>query len=139
MRRNERGLFRTRTGLAVVKLALIMLVVLTVAPMALGASRNDKDVEFRQVYRHTFDEVFQASQEAIERLGWFVTGIDKDKGIISCSFMNSKVTFDLQMETVSQKPETQVTIVFIKTGRVTKDSIWHTVSTELQKVLSTYR
>ena len=108
---------------------------------ALPAAPN-KDHVYTQVFQHSYDEVFQAAQDSVERLGWFVTGTDKVKGIVSCRFSNSStpmITFDLQVETVSQKPETQVTIVFIKTGRTSKDSIWQTLSTELQKVLSTYR
>jgi len=143
MRRNEYRQSRNRAGMAIIKLALIMLVALMAAFVLPVAQAKDKPPEqFTQVYRHTYDEVFQAAQDSIERLGWFVTGTDKVKGIVSCRFSNpatSNITFDLHVETVNQEPETRVTIVFIKTGRTSKDSIWHDLSTELQKVLSTYR
>jgi hypothetical protein len=83
-----------------------------------AAPNNDKDQAFTQIYTHTYDEVFQASQEAIERMGCFVTNADKDKGVISGNGRCArgapgylfKVDFEIRIESVSTKPETRVTV-----------------------------
>jgi hypothetical protein len=79
-----------------------------------------KDDTSSQVYQHTYDEVFQASLEAIERLGLFVAAQDKDKGTVSgngayrmqcvAGPCDMNVTFGIRIQTVSTKPETRVTI-----------------------------
>jgi len=119
-----------------------MLVILTVPSLASGAPNKDKDKgqEFTQVYWHTYDEVFQASQVAIERLAYFVTGMDKDKGTISGNTDSGRVTFDLHIEALNTKPQSRVTIKVESTTRfkavipATADRIFK----ELQKVLATY-
>jgi hypothetical protein len=114
------------------------------ASLASGAPNNkDKNQEFTRVYEHTYDEVFQAAQETIERMGLFVTDKDKDKGTISgkgdfaVQQWTKKCTFDIYIETLNTKPETRVTIKpKIALGYA------HDLTTkffgELQKVLSTY-
>jgi hypothetical protein len=119
-----------------------MLVVLTVAPWAPGATKKDQNYESTHVYQHTYDEVFQASQEAIERLGYFVTGKDKDKGTISGNDADGRISFDIHIEALNTKPETRVTMnvkfkwCFSCAGS-SKDAE-RRLSIQLQKVLATY-
>ena len=151
MGRNEYGQSRNRAGMAIGRLALIMLVVLTVVPLASGASKKDK--EATRIYSHTYDEVFQASLETIERMGYFVTAKDKDKGTISGDGIvklvmgsagpeNKKCSFDIHIETLNTSPQTRVTInatVKCIGGWAPANTLKETFLTELQKVLSTYR
>jgi hypothetical protein len=104
----------------------------------LRAADNPK--AFAQVFRHTYDEVFQASQEAVERHGWFITDANKDRGVISGTVLareHTKYTFELRIEAVSDKPETRVTITFGAGGmkRDRADGFF----IELQQVLATYK
>src|SRR5271157_2059950 len=120
------------------------------ASLASGAPNNkDKDQVFTQIYLHTYDEVFQASLEAIERMGLFVTAQDKDKGTISGKGSHQQKgvqlprdwTFDIHIETLSTKPETRVTINASSRGWVLaseKAAFKQDMASELQKVLSTY-
>jgi hypothetical protein len=114
-----------------------------------AAPNKDKDQAFTQVYQHTYDEVFQASLEAIERMGLFVTAQDKDKGTISGKGSHQQKgvqlprdwTFDIHIETLSTKPETRVTINASSRGWVLaseKAAFKQDMASELQKVLSTY-
>src|SRR5208283_4156714 len=121
-------------------------------PSASGSPSNDKDKEFTRVYQHTYDEVFQASLETIERLGIFVTAKDRDKGTIAGNGHSNATTpltvyFDIHIEAVNTSPETRITINTTAKGSLPfcpgcksgnmaqfKDHF----STELQKVLSTY-
>jgi hypothetical protein len=109
---------------------------------------KDKEEALTRVYQHTYDEVFQASLETIERLGMFVTDKDKDKGTISGNGEYSypcgaagpcrpKLTFDINVETVSAKPEVRVKIQMVppRRGRGVFPPVFFA---ELQKVLSTY-
>jgi len=136
---NECRRSRCRVGATVGKLAVI-LVVLTVASWAPGAPKKDKDQdqEFTPVYQHTVDEVFQASQEAIERLGWFVTDKDKDKGTISGYHPAYKTAFDIHIEALNTKPETRVTITVKTKYRNFRKDIEQRLPTQIQKVLATY-
>jgi hypothetical protein len=142
--------YAKRTGVTAFVLMLGALIIGGFAgPSASGSPSNDKDKEFTRVYQHTYDEVFQASLEAIERLGMFVTAKDKDKGTIAGNGKTSAsitVYFDIHIEAVNTTPETRVTInATAKGGGVCpgcksanmnyfKDHF----STELQKVLATY-
>jgi hypothetical protein len=114
-----------------------------------AAPSKDKDQVFTQIYLHTYDEVFQASLEAIERMGLFVTAQDKDKGTISGKGSHQQKgvqlprdwTFDIHIETLSTKPETRVTINASSRGWVLaseKAAFKQDMASELQKVLSTY-
>jgi hypothetical protein len=116
-----------------------------------AAPNKDKDQVFTQVYKHTYDEVFQASQETIERLGLFITDKDKDKGTISGNGVyqqmtrvgptNLKTTLAIHIETVSAKPETRVTInahMEGMVGRSWEKDFKQTFLREVQKVLVTY-
>ena len=151
MRRNEYGRSRCPAGVTVGTLAVI-LVVMTVSCLAPGASKSDKDQEFTRIYQHTYDEVFQASQKAIERMGYFVTAKDKDKGTISgngifytktsVGIKGRKCSFDIHIETLNTSPQTRVTInatVKCIGGWAPANTLKETFLTELQKVLSTYR
>jgi len=111
---------------------------------------KDKDKEFTQVYQHTFDEVFQASLETIERMGLFVTAKDKDKGTISGGGKYvpqgatgvGQITFDLHVEAINTKPETRLTAHAQAKGSFISnhfDGVFVKMfPIELQKVLSTY-
>jgi hypothetical protein len=144
MRQNECGRFRCAVGATVGKLALTILVVLIVASSASGAPK-DKEQEFTRVYEHTYDEVFQASQEAIERMGLYVTAKDKDKGTISgegifYQGMGKKCIFDIHIEALNTKPETQVTVHAKVKGVLMgwEPELKRKILMELQQVLATY-
>jgi hypothetical protein len=153
MRGNECRQSRSIAGAVIGRLALIALVVLIAAPVNSGASKNEKDQETTRIYQHTYDEVFQASQEAIERMGMFLENKDKEKGTISGSGVYKgaggpthtiTIKFDIRIETVSTKPETRVTVnAKAKGGPFGGDGGWgkHFVLDymgEVQKVLATY-
>ncbi|HKI12552.1 MAG TPA: hypothetical protein VKA02_10585 [Candidatus Acidoferrum sp.] len=113
------------------------------ASVASGAPGKDNPDDFSRVFNHTYDEVFQASQDAIERIGWFITKADKDKGTITGYGMYGKNnnTFEIQIEAVSQKPETRAAIA-MKTHLlvgVERRGLATKFFVELQKVLVTYK
>ena len=128
--------------------------VLTTASWAPGAPKKDteqvKDQQFTQIYSHTYDEVFQAAQETIERMGMFVTDKDKDKGTISGNGEYHYVsglgpgrltlTFNIVIETVSAKAETRVTINEKHKGHALgwEKAFKKDFLSELQKMLATY-
>jgi hypothetical protein len=115
---------------------------------------KDKDKQFTQVYQHSYDEVFQASQETIERMGMFVGAKDKDKGTISGNGNylvpmtggggggRYNATFDILIETLNTKPETRVTIhAKVKdwmVGGIVEKGFKLRFLGDLQQVLSTY-
>ncbi len=102
-----------------------------------------------QVYQHTYDEVFQASQEAIERMGLFLGDKDKDKGTLNGNGPYQEpgytgtfqMIFDIHIETLSTKPETRLTISTQHKGMIASHelkSFNQRFLSEVQKVLSTY-
>lgn len=113
---------------------------------------KDKDEAPSQVYQHSYDEVFQASLETIERMGLFVTDKDKDKGTISgngeyhypCGAAvpcGGKLTFEVNIETVSAKPEVRVTMrpkFLMHITRGPRLTFPPDFFIQLQKVMSTY-
>jgi hypothetical protein len=117
---------------------------------ASGAPGKEKDEQLTRVYTHTYDEVFQASQETIERLGLTVVNTDKDKGTISGDGQYrmrigdfAKVNVQEHIETISAKPEVRVTLVLkIKAppleGGMARNNFVPDFFNELQKVLATY-
>ena len=148
--KRESSCWAKRAGVITVALVLgILIFGVYGAPSASAAPTKDKDQKFTRVYQHTYDEVFQASLEAIERLGMFVTAKDKDKGTIAGNGKTSAsitVYFDIHIEAVNTTPETRVTInTTAKGGGVcpgcksaNMNYFKEHFSTELQKVLSTY-
>jgi len=120
------------------------------APFASGVPNNDKHKTATKIYQHTYDEVFQASLETIERMGLFVEDKDKDKGTISGNgrYMPKgwqylmSFTFDIHVESVSTKPETRLTINFKKHGGAgmgrEEDQFGYEFVGQVQQVLSTY-
>jgi len=120
------------------------------ASVAGGAPGKEKDEQLTRIYTHTYDEVFQASQEALERLGLTVSDTDKDKGTIGGNgdFRMkigdfAKVNVQVHAETISAKPEVRVTIVLkVKAppleGGIARRDFAVNFFNELQKVLSTY-
>lgn len=139
--------YATRTGVIVVVLVLGALIFggyAASAPKPGGAlpAAAKKDHVYTQVLQHTYDEVFQAVQETIEREGLFVTNTDKDKGTLGAKSSSGKWTFDIHVETLNAKPETQVTVVVRYPGLLLGsdyDREAQKLLAELQKVLSTYR
>jgi len=106
---------RCPVGATAGKLA-VMLLVLTLASCATdapapGSGRDEHFCEQQktQVYQHTYDEVFQACQEAIERVGLSVTDKDSDKGAINVFDGKGKHIFSLHVETINTNPEVSVT------------------------------
>jgi hypothetical protein len=135
---HNNGCARSRypAGAAVATLSLMSLV-LTLASLAKGIPNKDPDST--RIYRHTYDEVFQAAPEAIKRSGLLVTDKDKDKGTINGTGIGGKLTFDMHIEVLSAKPETRVTINAKVKGMFMGS--WgpiytEKVLTELQQVLS---
>jgi hypothetical protein len=146
MRQKECEQSRCTAGVTVGKLALITLVVLTAVCLFPAAQAKDKPEDYTMVVLHTYDEVFQAAQTAVERKGWIVTGTDKDKGVITAKNPDGKCVIELHVEIISQKPETRVTMNIIKNYGFWKKplggwdaSVWQMVSSEMQKVLATYQ
>jgi len=141
MRENENGRFRPFGGLAVATLVLV-LGVLATAFLVPAAPAKDNPEDFTRIYRHTYDEVFEGAQEAIERKGWFVGDADKDKGTITVNgvYGRTKMTFEIHIEPVSPKPETRITINGVtKSSGVNRRDLALQFFTELQKVLVTYK
>ena len=108
---------------------------------------KDKTQEFTQIFTHTYDEVFQAVPDTIERMGLFVTdkndksGLVNGKGSYKAVLWNGvpynyKMTFSIHVETVSAKPETKVTIDVSGGAR---EFFARDFFRELQKVLATYK
>jgi len=110
--------------------------------------QQDKDQKYTRVYPHTYDEVFQASQETIERMGLFVADKDKDKGTISGNGrynpdggpLSKNCTLDIHIEALNTKPETRVTIHAKVKGVISgwDGPLKDRFLIELQKVLATY-
>ncbi len=70
-----------RAGLAALALMLGALIFGGLAgPSASGSPNNDKHKSATRVYQHTYDEVFQASLEAMERMGLFVESKGQGQG-----------------------------------------------------------
>lgn len=161
MRRNEGCRSRCPIRVAVRGLALVLGVMTcsgyaTRLANAGGPLPNapKKDQEFSHIYDCTLEEAFHASDEAVKRMGLFVDVTDKDKGLLSgggqyhlmCGAgpCDMKLTFEIHIEPVSNKPETRVTV---EAKRKTRLVGWGGGITqfkndflrELQKVLVTYR
>jgi len=114
------------------------------ASLAPAAYAKDNPEDFTRVYRHTYDEVWDATHDAIERNGWFVTDDDKDKGIIhgNADFPHWKTTFEVHIETVSSKPEPKMTIKVKSTGVAgggARKATAAGILEDTQKVLATYK
>jgi len=153
MRQKECGQSRCTAGVTVGKLALVMLVVLTAACLFPAAQAKDKPEGSTRVYPYTYAEIFQASLDAMGRIGMYVSASDKEKGTISgkggdCtplgSYMRNTCDLEIHIEAVSTKPETRVTLeakkhkfgnLVVHVERDFKEKYF----VELQKVLATYR
>lgn len=117
---------------------------------------NDEE-DTTRVYTNSYDEVFQATQDAIQRIGLFVKAADKNKGTIAGNgdylpkgaTATSKVDFEINIEVVSPKPETRMTVnatAVPSLSRARKARIEAIISgdfrralfIEIQKVLATY-
>jgi len=113
-------------------------------PLASGAPNNDKHKTATRIYQHTYDEVFQASLEAIERMGLFVEDKDKDKGTISGNgvykWAGKDCTFDIHIEAINTSPETRVTINAKVKGIIpgSESKLKADFLAMLQQVLATY-
>jgi len=139
MHDNECGQSRSLRRLtAAAVAALLGILVIT----SLANAVPNKDQESTQVYQHTYDEVFQASQEAIERLGYFVTDKNKDKGTVNGNAHERHCSFDIHIEPLNTKPETRATINAQCKGLFPNGtwarSVKETFLSEVQKVLATY-
>jgi len=150
-RKKECGRSRCPVWATVGRLAVMLVVLMVAACATMGPEPRIKDTDqgVTQIFRHTYDEVFQASEEAIERQGWFLDATDKEKGTISgrgsALVAGVKGVFYIHIETLNTKPETRVTFIsrennaFRSNGIDTSVNGGHRFFPELQKVLSTYR
>jgi len=141
---NQRLRFQARSAVAVMAVTLSVLATagLAYAGNPKDKKPNDNKEEATQVYNHTYDEVFQAAQERIERNGWFIDKADKDKGIIITAAIDKKCPIDIHIESVSPKPETRVTVRWRCQGwalRHYSHDLGDGYLSGLQKVLATYR
>ena len=115
-----------------------------------SAKAKDKPEDFTHVYRHTYDEVFQAAQDAIERMGYFITATDKDKGTITgngteqCQQFSKRIDFTLTIEPTKTDGETNLTVAAKRKGLEGALACPWTKKfstgflAEVQKVLATY-
>jgi len=149
---NERTKIRGSMNLAARGL-LVAIMALTTAFLPPTAQAKGKPQESTQIFEHTYDEVFQAAQDATERMGMFVKAKDKGKGTISgdghykeqksaMMVVNTPMTFDIHVETVSAKPETRVTVEATRHGGLGGSGLARDFGrdflSEVQKVLATY-
>jgi hypothetical protein len=126
------------------RVIVVGIVALTTAFLSPVAQAKNKPDDFTRVYAHTFDEVFQAAQNAIEREGGFVGNADKSKGVITGKGIAgySGMTWEIHIETISAKPETRLTINITSRGIGSGNSRRYAASQflmEVQKVLATYQ
>jgi hypothetical protein len=149
-RENELGRSQLTFAPVLGKLALVALSVSALAACASGLPSTEED--FTRTYGRTYDEVFQASQEAVERMGLFVKTQDKDKGTITGEGTYtpkgytgpSKFVFTINIKILNDKPETSATITAERKGgplgREGGEARFRDeFLIELQKVLATYR
>jgi hypothetical protein len=77
------------------------------------AARKDQDAG-TLVSQHTYDEVFQASQDTFKLLGMLVTDKNKNEGTISGTgsyqYAAQRVAYHIHVEALNDKPETRVTM-----------------------------
>lgn len=98
-----------------------------------------------RVYSHTYDDVFQAALEEVERSGCPLENADKDKGIITYADHGYfKCTYEIHVESVSPKPETRVSVDHrCKVSWIDKKSMVASFGESylgaVQKILATYR
>jgi len=151
VRRQSRSSINLAAAGLVVAIAFLTIAFFSPAGQSKANDKGKSD-DFTRVYEHTYDEVFQASVEEIERMGMFVSAKDKDKGQISGYGVYQatsrslprtvKMTFDIHVATVSAKPETQLTINAKGKGSMTgwvEESFKNDFLQGLQKVLATYK
>ncbi len=116
-----------------------------------------------QVFRHTYDDVFQATKEALERKGQILDTIEKERGTISYktemirigrlySQNACKMVIDLRIESLAStaEPRTRVTVTARDGGSEPKlcrkpygtakweDGCFKSFFSDIQKVLVTY-
>ncbi len=140
------------SGLRTLALVLALCAVAASPFLTPAYAKNGSDKDSR-VYNHSFDEVFQAAQDAMERMGLSVTAKDKARGTINsagdyltqCGAGPCKVKMSLEVlvETVSPRPQTRLTINYKRktmiTGAGTSGYFKSAYLSELQKVLATYK
>jgi hypothetical protein len=92
----------------------VMLAVLTVSCAGVPSPKDHP--EYTWITQHTYDNVFQASQEACARRRELVTASDKDKGTIRCEGHSNHglYIFEVHIKALNTKPETQITFVPIE-------------------------
>lgn len=137
---------RRRQFLSLISLAGVALVALGIVFFSLAAQGKDNPEDFTRVYAFTYDEVFQAAEKAVLRLGWNATNSDKDKGTIQGTLTDDVGgfhvdQFEAHIETVSSQPRTKVALdvkAQHHSSWVRRTSTDHFFS-ELQKVLATYQ
>jgi hypothetical protein len=127
-------------AVAILVVVLGALATVSFSSSAFGKNKLDEECTDTRIYQHTYDEVFQAAQDAIERKGWFVTNADKDKGTISGHMESPKVTLEIHVEPVSPKPETRVTFSIMCNSKYRyRMQPVNSFLSLVQKVLATYR
>ncbi len=156
----NRSTSHSRNSLRIAAAALCFVVAALAAILVSPAKADakDKPEDYTRVYQHTYDEVFQATQKAIERMGCFVKTTDQAKGAIAgngkCATgvagfsptMSWKVEFEVRIETVSAKPETRVSVEATTKGQFgnyggvggARKAFKEQLLSEIQKVLATY-
>jgi len=88
----------------------VMMAVLTVS--CATPVPTEGDAEYTWITQHTYDKVFQASQEACARQRALVIASDEDKGTIRCKSMERTFEFHIKaLKAVNTKPQTQIMFV----------------------------
>jgi hypothetical protein len=149
---SKRRQFRSSIKLSGRLVAAIM--VLTAAflfPLAHAKEKpKDNPEDFTRVYAFTYDEVFQAANDALFRAGQHIKVSDKDKGLLSAFTyfpgLGAHCTIDVRIESISAKPETRVTYKVFECDKLPRQHKWGPASnyasgffSSLQKVLATYK
>ena len=101
----------------------VVTLIVAAAFLTPAVKAKDNPDDYTRVYSHTFDEVFQAAQKAVERQGYFVTDSNKEKGVITgkgdmpipTAGVTRHFEFTLRLETTAAE-QTRATIDVVFKG-----------------------
>lgn len=141
MHRLENRQSRSASRLSATVLAVVMCTFILF--LSAPATAEDKPGQEELTFKHSYDEVLEASQMAFKGKGWVITSTDKDKGMIVGNTGGGRCNpqFEVRIASVSPKPETRVTVTVTTQGRLCGEVRNDTpieVLAEIQRILATY-